>query len=55
MYAFVMYTAGIVLVGILSSTLAMNLRIADLRLAEKESDYERLEQVHAAILPRKAG
>ncbi|MBI2373482.1 MAG: PAS domain-containing protein [Deltaproteobacteria bacterium] len=38
------------LVGVLASTLAENLRSAGARLAQRESDFERLERLHAAIL-----
>jgi two-component system, NtrC family, sensor histidine kinase PilS len=50
MFSFVMCTSGIVLVGVLSSTLAEKLRVAGRELAERQIDYEELEELHAQIL-----
>lgn len=50
MFAFVMCTSGIMIVGVLSSTLAEKLKIAGRELAERQIDYEELEELHAAIL-----
>lgn len=50
MFAFVMATSGIMIVGVLSSTLAEKLKIAGRELAERQIDYEELEALHAAIL-----
>lgn len=44
------YVTGLVLVGGLAGTLAENLRTTGRRLAQKESEFERLEELHAAIL-----
>lgn len=41
---------GLVLVAALSSRLAETVRITGRRLAEKEIDYEKLQELHAAIL-----
>jgi two-component system sensor histidine kinase PilS (NtrC family) len=48
--AFAMHTGGMAVVAFLASALAERLRITDLRLAEKKSDLEQLEALHAAIL-----
>lgn len=50
LFAFGMHVGGLVLVAFLASALTERLRIADLRLAEKKSDLEHLEELHAAIL-----
>lgn len=50
MVSFSMYSVGMALVAVLSSTLAEKVRIAGRRLAEKQIDYEQLEELHAAIL-----
>jgi two-component system, NtrC family, sensor histidine kinase PilS len=49
-FSLFMYSVGIALVAGLSSTLAEKLLITGRRLAERESDYEELEELHAAIL-----
>ena len=43
-------TVGLLLVAVLASRLAETARITGKRLAEKEVDYEQLQELHAAIL-----
>jgi two-component system sensor histidine kinase PilS (NtrC family) len=50
MFSFTMHSAGIAMIGVLSSTLAEKLKTTGRELAEKRIDYERLEELHAAIL-----
>lgn len=50
MFSFFMYSLGIGLVAFLSSALAEKAKITGRRLAEKQSDYARLEELHAVIL-----
>lgn len=49
-FTFFMSSLGLTLVAALSSTLTERLRFIDQRLTEKKIDFERLEQLHAAIL-----
>ena len=50
LFSFFVHTMGVGMVGLLASSLASKLRIAGLRLAEREEDFERLSELHAAIL-----
>ncbi len=50
LFSFVAHSVGMVAVAELSSTLAQKLRDTGRALAEKEVDYEQLQQLHAAIL-----
>ncbi len=50
MFSFFMYSVGMGLVAWLASALAEKARITGRRLAQKQSDLERLEDLHAAIL-----
>lgn len=49
-FTFVVHTSGVGLVAMLAGGLAYKLRVAGRRLAEREEDLERLEELHAAIL-----
>jgi two-component system, NtrC family, sensor histidine kinase PilS len=44
------YSISLILIAWLASTLAENVRAAGQRLAQARSDFERLEELHAAIL-----
>lgn len=50
LFSFVAQAVGMIAVAELSSTLAQKLRDTGRALAEKEVDYEQLQQLHAAIL-----
>lgn len=49
-FSFFMHQAGTAAVAFLSSTLAEKAQVSGRRLAEKQSDLEQLEELHAAIL-----
>jgi two-component system sensor histidine kinase PilS (NtrC family) len=50
MFSFLMYSVGIGVVAMLSSALSQQALITGRRLAERESDYAELAELHASIL-----
>ncbi|MCK6548474.1 ATP-binding protein [Myxococcota bacterium] len=50
LFSFLLYSVGVVAVGMLASRLALNLEVTGRRLAEKETDYAQLKTLQDAIL-----
>ena len=50
LFSYFVHSLGVALVAVLASTLAERARVTRRRLAEKESDLEQLQELHAAIL-----